>query len=64
MTSGHTHLTPDLPPIVEIPDLPGAQRPRGKSTERDGGEASAHGSGAHHEDHDGRHERAGEDSGG
>ncbi|MEU5429530.1 hypothetical protein AB0H73_28600 [Streptomyces olivoreticuli] len=63
MTSGHTHLTPDLPPIVEIPDLPGAQRPRGKSADG-GGEESAHGGGAHHDDHDGRHERAGEDSGG
>ncbi|MEE4540509.1 hypothetical protein V2S66_00825 [Streptomyces sp. V4-01] len=22
--SPHTHLTPDLPPAVEVPDLPGA----------------------------------------
>ncbi|MCC3769442.1 hypothetical protein [Streptomyces sp. UNOC14_S4] len=72
MMSGHTHLTPDLPPIVEVPDLPGAQRPRGGesgATEDgadgvDGVPPAAHGGGAHHGDRDGRHERAGEDSGG
>ncbi|GAA0472562.1 hypothetical protein ACFQ2B_03790 [Streptomyces stramineus] len=63
MSSSHTHLTPDLPPIVEVPDLPGAQRPRKKREDTAGRDGPGHGGGAHHE-HDGRHERAGEDSGG
>ncbi|MFC5721444.1 hypothetical protein ACFP1Z_14830 [Streptomyces gamaensis] len=71
MTSSHTHLTPDLPPIVEVPDLPGAQPPRRSRKGEDAsgtdgpedGPASAQGRGAHQEN-DGRHGRAGEDSGG
>ncbi|MBB5118696.1 hypothetical protein AF335_06090 [Streptomyces eurocidicus] len=66
MTSSHTRLTPDLPPLVDIPDLPGAHRSDPASREPD--EAArdtgpGHGDGAHH-GHDGRHDRAGEDSGG
>ncbi|MCD9141093.1 hypothetical protein [Streptomyces albireticuli] len=71
MTSSHTRLTPDLPPIVDVPDLPGAQlsEPVGREPEecpRDGSVLDigpGHGGGAHH-GHDGRHNRAGEDSGG
>ncbi|MFV8131126.1 hypothetical protein [Streptomyces syringium] len=33
MTSRHTHLTPDLPPTVEVPDLPGAQHPHDPRTD-------------------------------
>ncbi|MGK5549591.1 hypothetical protein ACSNOH_33440, partial [Streptomyces sp. URMC 127] len=63
MTASHTHLTPDLPPVVETPDLPGAQHPRaaGESGPEDG---AGHGRGAHRAEHDGRHESAGQDSGG
>ncbi|MBO0656284.1 MULTISPECIES: hypothetical protein [Streptomyces] len=66
MESNHSHLTPDLPPIVEIPDLPGAQHDQRSGPE--GGEADpaaggGHGSGAHQEV-GGRHERTGEGSGG
>ncbi|MFF7728894.1 hypothetical protein [Streptomyces sp. NPDC008001] len=73
MTAGHTHLTPDLPPLVETPDLPGAQRPGRTVTGRDGegdadGEDGRKGAGqdhgAHHAERDGRHESAGQDSGG
>ncbi|MFD8998786.1 hypothetical protein ACFYZH_05520 [Streptomyces abikoensis] len=59
MTSEHSRLTPDLPPIVEIPDLPGAAA----GTEASVPTGSGHGSGAHQEG-DGRHERAGDGSGG
>ncbi|MCC3777228.1 hypothetical protein [Streptomyces sp. UNOB3_S3] len=59
MTSQHSRLTPDLPPIVEIPDLPGAAG----STEGEVLAGPGHGSGAHQEG-DGRHERAGDGSGG
>lgn len=64
MTSHHTHLTPDLPPIVDVPDLPGGKADAGEG-EGDGSEpgpAAGRGSGAHQED--GRHGRAGEGSGG
>lgn len=72
MTSGHTHLTPDLPPVVEIPDLPGAQRPGrpaaedGRDDGDDGGgrEDAGRDRGAHHAEHDGRHESAGQNPGG
>ncbi|MFI0740783.1 hypothetical protein ACH4PU_22225 [Streptomyces sp. NPDC021100] len=40
MTSQHTHLTPDLPPVVEVPDLPGAQGPRPSGAPRRRGERS------------------------
>ncbi|MEV5376261.1 hypothetical protein B7P34_02775 [Streptosporangium nondiastaticum] len=66
MTAGHTHLTPDLPPVVEIPDLPGAQR-SGRAVAEDGEsgrEDAGNGRGAHHDERDGRHESAGQDSGG
>ncbi|ARZ66564.1 hypothetical protein M1P56_21870 [Streptomyces sp. HU2014] len=71
MTSSHTRLTPDLPPLVDVPDLPGAQRsdPAGRDPEERTWDGAAHdtgpghGGGAHH-GHDGRHDRAGEDSGG
>ncbi|MFI9201525.1 hypothetical protein [Streptomyces sp. NPDC053048] len=67
METNHSHLTPDLPPIVEIPDLPGAQHDRPASgaegPERDPEGGPGHGSGAHQEV-GGRHERAGEGSGG
>ncbi|MEU2513488.1 hypothetical protein [Streptomyces syringium] len=36
MTSRHTHLTPDLPPTVEVPDLPGAQHPHDPRTDHGG----------------------------
>ncbi len=74
MTSHHTHLTPDLPPIVDVPDLPGAEhaghgrRPAGGDAASGDGDGSepvsppGRGSGAHQED--GRHGRAGEGSGG
>ncbi len=38
MTSQHTHLTPDLPPVVEVPDLPGASGPRPSGAPRRRGE--------------------------
>ncbi|MBB4893162.1 hypothetical protein FHS39_002193 [Streptomyces olivoverticillatus] len=63
MTSQHTHLTPDLPPIVEIPDLPGAQHSGVDGAEREAVPSSGHVGGAHQEV-DGRHDRAGEGSGG
>ncbi|MEV5239649.1 hypothetical protein AB0K89_11135 [Streptomyces cinnamoneus] len=65
MTAHHTHLTPDLPPLVEVPDLPGAPhgRPAAGSETEGRGPASGNGSGAHQEV-DGRHEHAGEGSGG
>ncbi len=69
MTASHTHLTPDLPPVVEIPDLPGAQRPGRSGAEggeggEGGREAAGHDRGAHRAERDGRHESAGQDSGG
>ncbi|SFF59557.1 hypothetical protein SAMN05216251_120123 [Actinacidiphila alni] len=36
MTPGiHTHRTPDLPPVVEVPDLPGARVPSGDKRSRE-----------------------------
>ncbi|MEV4504009.1 hypothetical protein [Streptomyces klenkii] len=66
MTAAHSHLTPDLPPVVEIPDLPGAQRPGRSGAEggEGGREAAGHDRGAHRAERDGRHESAGQDSGG
>lgn len=62
METRHTHLTPDLPPVVEVPDLPGASEQKG-----DGGtpavSPSGQGCGAHHEG-DGRHGCATGGSGG
>ncbi len=61
MTSQHTHLTPDLPPIVDVPDLPGAAEAAEHEPASPAG--SGNGSGAHQEG-DGRHQRAAEGSGG
>lgn len=66
MDEHHTRLTRDLPPIVDIPDLPGAKRPersRAAGGDREPSAGSGHASGAHQEV-DGRHERTGEGSGG
>ncbi|MEU6852358.1 hypothetical protein ABZ901_20850 [Actinacidiphila alni] len=35
----HTHQTPDLPPVVEVPDLPGARVPSGDKPSREGDRA-------------------------
>ncbi|CAM5340950.1 hypothetical protein SABIM44S_00662 [Streptomyces abikoensis] len=64
MTASHTHLTPDLPPVVETPDLPGAQRPRSGDEGGSGPEDAGHDRGAHRAEHEGRHQSAGQDSGG
>ncbi|GHF28961.1 hypothetical protein GCM10010218_07640 [Streptomyces mashuensis] len=73
MTSEHSGLTPDLPPIVEIPDLPlsgeghGEQGDPAAGSGRGSGHGGAHGSGygsGAHQGADGRHGRAGEGSGG
>ncbi|PHQ52458.1 hypothetical protein BLA24_06645 [Streptomyces cinnamoneus] len=66
MASHHSHLTPDLPPIIEVPDLPGAQHPSRSARDDSDAEpvtSSPHASGAHQEV-DGRHKHAGEGSGG
>ncbi|MFI9722832.1 hypothetical protein ACIHFE_24770 [Streptomyces sp. NPDC052396] len=67
MTAQHSGLTPDLPPIVEVPDLPGAEDPgpaAGRGEEMPSSLAgSGHGSGAHQEG-DGRHGCAADGSGG
>ncbi|MEV5505672.1 hypothetical protein [Streptomyces orinoci] len=79
MTAQHSGLTPDLPPVIEVPDLPGAKLSRFPGGEEfAGGEESAgredeeepaapagagHESGAHQEG-DGRHGCAAGGSGG
>ncbi|GAA0398252.1 hypothetical protein [Streptomyces luteireticuli] len=55
----HTHLTPDLPPVVEVPDLPGASKEDAAASDA----AAGQGCGAHHEG-DGRHGCATGGSGG